>query len=127
MSLEGNGMPQQLMEVTDVIPETGLAPDYINDVMGLNYAAKLGVAALIKTIKEFNWVPKTYQEFYPSNEYQNPVTPKNREAVEKLNAEVEKFRQRLAGNVDTLTIEEFNDYYKSIVTIIDPNDAEKYF
>ena len=103
-----------------IVPETGMDQDYLNDFLCLFPFAK-DDQILIKKIKEFDWLPKKYEEHFPPDEYKNTITEANRENIKKLNAEVEKFKQRIIHDIDTLTVKEYKAYCQTLTDIIDPH------
>ena len=121
MSQELREEPKKLQEITQIIPETGMSQDYINDLITLGSLIKHGNRELfITAIKEIKWQPQKYEEHFPSNKFVNPITDKNREAVTKLNSIVEKFLQKFPFGFADLTIDEFKEYARSIVDIVHP-------
>jgi hypothetical protein len=119
--IEKHNGPNKLELVKEIIPESGLSQDYLNDFSAFHTFIKRGGLQILRdVIKQINWKPKTYEECYPVETYQNPVNDANRESVKKLNAEVEKFRNRLATDFDNLTIEDFNTYFQTVMSIVEP-------
>ncbi|MEI8130589.1 MAG: hypothetical protein WCG55_03740 [bacterium] len=124
MNKDDGGDEHSGMEnITQIVPETGMSEDYMNDFVGFSPVIQMGgIQGFINAVKKYKWVPKTYEEFFAPKTTKNPVTEQNKSRVESLNLEVEKFKKIIDENIENLTLEDFNNYARSIQAIIKPKN-----
>lgn len=123
MHKDDEGGYEKIESITQIVSETGMSEDYMNDFIGFaSFVQMGGIERLIREIKKYNWTPKTYEEFFASKTTENPVTEQNRSRVSALNLEVEKFKRMITENVENITLEDFNNYARSIQAIIRPEN-----
>ncbi len=108
--------PDNLIELPQVSPATGLTNDYNNEVAALfSVYDSFGFDGL----KEYfpNFRIKKYSERYPEDKYKNVITEQNRAAVEELDRLVDGINLDLA-QLDELKAKDLMDKVDRIILIV---------
>ncbi len=107
-------------KMRSINPKSGLSVDYLSTLASpISLVAERGLEKTLEILGMAKWVPRLYEDFF--SEYYGVVTPKNKNAIAKINGLVKTLTARIMEDrITSLSRSEFITFMETVREIVDP-------